>query len=207
MSYKTLNEYKEEPHPWGPFIPENADKLILGTFPTSDKYRGAYEFFYPNPNNDFWRVIFEVAGKNLENFHTAEPIEIRKQILSELNLGIADIGKKVLRQRDSSKDGNLFPVEYTDIFSLLELYPAIKKIIITSSSGTNSVLSWFHHYCVMNGHSFDIPKIKLPIKTKLFFNNREIELDIISSPSRLSPIKGHKLFEMYRTAILNNERN
>lgn len=204
MSYKILNEYKEESHPWEPFIPQNADKLILGTFPTTDKCRGAYEFFYPNPNNDFWRVIFEVAGKKLDDFLQAEPIDTRKQILSYLKLGIADIGKRVLRQKDSSKDDNLFPIEYTDIFSLLETNPEIKKIIITSSSGANSVLSWFHHYCIINGHTFNIPKGKLPITTKLLFNNLEIKIDIISSPSRLSPIKGDKLFEMYRTVILND---
>ena len=204
MNFKTLNEYKEESHPWEPFIPQNADKLILGTFPTTDKYRGAYEFFYPNPNNDFWRVIFEVAGKKLDHFHQTEPIDARKQILSYLKLGIADIGKKVLRQKDSSKDDHLFPIEYTDIFSLLEMYPTIKKIIITSSSGANSVLSWFHHYCIINGHTINIPKSKLPITTKLLFNNLEIKIDIISSPSRLSPIKGDKLLEMYRTVILND---
>lgn len=203
MSYKTLNEHKEESHPWEPFIPQNADKLILGTFPTTDKYRGAYEFFYPNPNNDFWRIIFEVAGKKLDDFLQAEPIDTRKQILSHLKLAIADIGKKVLRQKGSSKDDNLFPIEYTDIFSLLETHPTIKKIIITSSSGANSVLSWFHHYCIINGCTFNIPKGKLPITTKLLFNNLEIKIDIISSPSRLSPIKGDKLFEMYRTVILN----
>lgn len=204
MSYKTLNEYKEESHTWEPFIPKNTDKLILGTFPTKDKYRGAYEFFYPNPNNDFWRVIFEVAGKKLDDFHQTEPINARKQILSYLKLGIADIGKKVLRQKDSSKDDHLFPIEYTDIFSLLETYPTIKKIIITSSSGANSVLSWFHHYCIINVHTFNIPKTKLPITTKLLFNHLEIKVDIISSPSRLSPIKGNKLFEMYRAVILND---
>lgn len=204
MSYKTLNEYREEVHPWEPFIPLNADKIILGTFPTTDKYRGAYDFFYPNPNNDFWRILFEVAGKKLQDFVEAEPVGTRKQILSNLKLGIADIGKKVLRQKDSSKDDNLFPIEYTDIFSLLEAHPTIKKIIITSSSGANSVLSWFHHYCIINGHTFNIPKENLPIITKLLFKNLEIKIEIISSPSRLSPIKGNKLFEMYRTAILND---
>lgn len=204
MTYKTLNEYKEETHPWQPFIPTNADKLILGTFPTAEANRGTYEFFYPNPNNDFWRVLFQSAGKNLDDYKEAEPIEIRKKILTDLNLGIGDIGKKILRQKDSSKDDNLFPIEYTDIFLILETHPTINKIIITSSSGCNSVLSWFHHYCILNGHNFIIPKDKLPITTKLIFKSREIKIEIISSPSRLSPIKSDKLLEMYRNAILND---
>ena len=203
MSYKTLNEYKKEIHPWEPFIPTNAEKLILGTFPTAEINRGAYEFFYPNPNNDFWRLIFKVAEKDLNDYCKMEPVIIRKQILTELNLGIADIGKIILRQKNSSKDDNLFPIEYTDIFSILENHTSIKKIIITSSSGCNSVLSWFNHYCILNDmDNITIPKDKLPRKTDLYFKNRNIIIEIISSPSRSSPIKGDRLFEMYRNAIL-----
>lgn len=204
MAYKTLNEYKTETHPWQPYIPKNADRLILGTFPTVEGNRGAYEFFYPNPNNDFWRVLFDVAGKKLDDYKQNDPLEIRKQLLESLNLAISDIGKKILRQKDNSKDDNLFPIEYADIFSLLEIHHTIKKIILTSSSGGNSVLSWFHHYCILNGHNFVIPKGKLPRQTKLLFKTREINIEIISSPSRLSRIKGDKLVEMYRNAILTD---
>lgn len=204
MKFKTKNEYKEETHPWEPFIPKNINKLILGTFPTAEINRGAYDFFYPNPNNDFWRLIFEVAGKKLDDYKKDEPIVIRKQILEDLKLGIGDIGKKILRQKESSKDDNLFPIEFTDIFSIIAAHLTIKKIIITSSSGGNSVLSWFHQYCVLNNINFKIPNGKLPIKTTLLFNNHQIKIEIISSPSRLSPIKGVKLFEMYRNAILQD---
>jgi G:T/U-mismatch repair DNA glycosylase len=202
MIYKTVNEYKEEPHPWPPFIPANASKLILGTFPTNESNRTAYEFFYPNPLNDFWKVLFEVAGKDLNKYVTSEPVEIRKQILSDLKLGIADIGKRILRQKNSSEDENLFPIEFTDIFSLLENHQTIAKIIITSSSGANSVLSWFQQYCTLNDINFVIKKGNLPITSRFVFNNREIVVDIISSPSRLSPIRGDRLFQMYREAIL-----
>jgi|SRR5579871_26442 len=204
MKYKTLNEFKEEPHPWPPFIPTNAGKLILGTFPTTENNRGAYEFFYPNPLNDFWKLIFEVAGKDLDEYGALEPVVIRKQVLTDLSLGIADIGKRILRQKDSSKDENLFPIEFTDIFSLLENQSSIRKIIITSSSGANSVLSWFQQYCHLNNTVFHVPKGNLPVKTNFIFNNREIKVDIISSPSRLSPIRGDRLLQMYRDSILED---
>lgn len=202
--YKTFNEFKEETHPWHPFVPTNADKLILGTFPTAVVNRGAYEFFYPNQNNDFWRILFQVADKKLDNYKQTEPIGIRKQILADLKLGIGDIGKKILRQNNSSKDNNLFPIEFTNIFLILETHQELKKIILTSSGGGNSVLSWFNHYCILNGYNFTKPKGKLPISTMLIFNTREIKIEIISSTSRLSPIKGDKLLTMYRNAILND---
>lgn len=133
MKYKTLNEHAEEIHPWPPFIPPNADKLILGTFPTADRNRGAYEFFYPNPNNDFWNIIFNVANKKLSDYNSEDPVKVRKQILSVLRLGIGDMGKRVLRQKKSSNDNNLFPVEYTNVFSILEAHPQIEKIMYEAS--------------------------------------------------------------------------
>jgi G:T/U-mismatch repair DNA glycosylase len=198
MAYKTLNEYKEECHLWEPFIPVNANKLILGTFPTAKNNRKAYDFFYPNPNNEFWKLIFKVNDKNLDDYKSEDPIKIRKEVLSNLNLGIADIGYRILRQRGSSKDQNLFPIEYTDIFKILDDNLKIEKIIITSSG----VLFWFHHYCELNNYTFKIPKEKLPTQTILTFKNRNIKIEIVSSPSRLSPIKGDKLIAMYRKAIL-----
>jgi len=202
MKYKTLSDYKEEPHPWDPFIPESANKLLLGTFPTIEANRKICEFYYPNPNNDFWVMLFNLTNKNMDDYENADPIQIRKQILSELQLGIADMGKKILRQKNSSKDSYLFPVEYTDIFSLLDEHPKLQKIILTSSSGANSVASWFHHYCELNNKEFKIPTGKLPKRTFISLGHREIIIDIIPSTSRLSPIKGNKLFEIYKGAIL-----
>lgn len=203
MPYQTLNIYTDETHNWEPYIPKNADKLILGTFPTAEQNRGSYEFFYPNPNNDFWNLIFKVAGENLENFIDFEPIASRKNILGNLNLGIADIGKRILRQRGSSKDENLFPLEFENIFKLLEENKNLKTIIITSSSGGNSVLSWFYQYCVLNKKPFKLPrqKEKFPKKTFLDFNGKIIKIIIIPSPSRLSPIKGEELYRLYEIAI------
>ena len=56
----------------------------------------------------------------------------------------------------------------------------------------------------LNGLDFIIPKSKLPMKTKLRFKSSDIKIEIISSSSRLSPIKGAKLFEMYQNAILQD---
>ncbi|RYF23879.1 MAG: hypothetical protein EOO42_06505 [Flavobacteriales bacterium] len=203
MFYIIKNDFEEEEHSWPPYIAKNANKLILGTFPTADRNRKLYKFYYPNPNNDFWKIIFTVAGKELSSYSIIDPIKTRKDVLDELGLAIADMGKKVLRQRGSSTDSNLFPLIYTDVLLLLDQNPSINTIIITSSSGGNSVLSWFHHYCSLNGIKFKKPKGVLPLKTDINFKGKNITLKIIPSPSRISPIKGEKLIDMYRNAILS----
>ena len=45
-----------ETHPWAPFVPDNARVLIMGTFPPGE-HRWSMDFFYPNPTNDFWRIM------------------------------------------------------------------------------------------------------------------------------------------------------
>ena len=202
-SYITKNDYIEEVHEWEPFIPPNATKLILGTFPTAKRNRGAYSFFYPNPNNRFWSTIFHVAGKKLSDYEDADPISVRKQILTQLNLGIADMGFRVLRQKSSSSDSHLFPLEYKNILLLLDQCSTIQKIIITSSSGANSALAWFDHYCSLNGIITKYAdRVKIPFEFEFVFQDRVLLVCVVSSCSQLSPYAGETLCDMYEKAII-----
>lgn len=45
-----------ECHPLEPFLPENAVLLMLGSFPPQKK-RWSMDFFYPNLQNDMWRIF------------------------------------------------------------------------------------------------------------------------------------------------------
>ena len=45
-----------EEHPLEPFLPVNAKLLMLGSFPPQKK-RWSMEFFYPNLQNDMWRIF------------------------------------------------------------------------------------------------------------------------------------------------------
>lgn len=45
-----------EEHPFEPFLPEHAQLLMLGTFPPAPK-RWCMPFYYPNYQNDMWRIF------------------------------------------------------------------------------------------------------------------------------------------------------
>ena len=49
-----------EQHPLEPFLPENARLLMLGSFPPK-RIRWSMEFFYPNLQNDMWRIVGYLA--------------------------------------------------------------------------------------------------------------------------------------------------
>ena len=44
-----------ETHPLEPFLPAKSKLLMLGSFPPQKK-RWSMEFYYPNLNNDMWRI-------------------------------------------------------------------------------------------------------------------------------------------------------
>ncbi|WET03354.1 hypothetical protein P0R33_03245 [Flavobacterium sp. YJ01] len=204
MDYITKNTFAQEIHPWQPFVPKKADKIILGTFPTHERNRGSYKFYYPNPNNEFWKILFDIAGLGSEDSQEKDPVKLRKQVLAKLGLGIADICTVIYRQKTSSNDNALFPIEFTDIFRLLDNHPNIKTLIVTSSSKSSSTLAWLHQYCSLNGYTFKIPKGRLPKSTILKFTNRTIRIEIIPSSSGQSPIRGNERLDMYKAALLNS---
>ena len=45
-----------ETHPLAPFLPVNAKLLMLGSFPPP-KERWKMDFYYPNYQNDMWRIF------------------------------------------------------------------------------------------------------------------------------------------------------
>lgn len=53
---KDSNYIPVEEHPLQPFLPAGARVLMLGSFPPKHE-RWSMEFFYPNFNNDMWRIM------------------------------------------------------------------------------------------------------------------------------------------------------
>ena len=83
-----------EKHPFDSFIPDNATKLIIGSFPGMDQVanrQNQEEWYYTTKNNLFWTILSEV-------FQTE--VNTRKQkekLLSEQKIAITDILTKVRR--------------------------------------------------------------------------------------------------------------
>ena len=70
-----------ERHPLEPFLPENARLLMLGSFPPK-RIRWSMEFFYPNLQNDMWRIVGYLATG--DKMHFLEPGGRRIEVAPEL---------------------------------------------------------------------------------------------------------------------------
>ncbi len=202
MSYRTECDVVIETIEWENFIPQNVNKLIIGTFPTV-LHRRSFNFFYPNKDNPFWTVLSKIADIELLPASHENAIENRKSILTKLKLGITDMGYKILRHANSSLDQSIFPIEFMNIFKILDENPSVQKLILTSSSGENSVEGWLRSYCKLNSVKFPKLKGKNPKTGELKYNDKRITIVSVHSTSRAAAKKQDELVDMYRMEIIN----
>jgi G:T/U-mismatch repair DNA glycosylase len=194
---------QRELHPWNWFAPENSRVLIVGTFPPT-KRNWSFDFFYPNKNNFFWKVIAQIAEKELEYPAGDLAVEERKNLLRKLHLAVTDMGQHISRNNNSSLDENLSVVEYMNIFQILDENPTIRKIIFTSSSGKESAVRWFIRFLASHEIKHRFPTGKRPIKSAIEYKGRMIELVILysTSPRAANRITLERLVELYKNEIL-----
>jgi G:T/U-mismatch repair DNA glycosylase len=193
----------EEIHPWQWFAAAGCTTLIAGTFPTA-KRNWHYDFFYPNTANLFWNIMAEIAGTKLNCFSDEAAVTERKNILRQLKVALTDMGQKIIRNDGSSLDENLVPLEYMDIFRILDENPSIRKILFTSSSGKASAAGWFNNYLAEKNIFHRFPKEKKPVRSILQYRNRPIELVVLHSPSRRAAnrISFEEIVKLYKNEII-----
>jgi len=114
-------------HPFEPFINETSEMLILGTFPSIKSIEN--DFYYSHPQNQFWKILAEVF-----NDKTPTTNDEKKAFLKKHKIALWDTVCKCERKENNSKDSNLKILKPCDIKALLQKYPKIKKIALTSKT-------------------------------------------------------------------------
>ena len=131
-----MEEYSN--HPYDPYVPENANKLIIGTIPP---YRfcvkkfeaGDVNFYYGSKDNYFWDLISEITGIKIDSENSENAIAQRKNLLCKLNIGITDIIESCIHINQKSDDNSLRDIKLKPIKKLLSQYPQIDTLIYTSN--------------------------------------------------------------------------
>jgi G:T/U-mismatch repair DNA glycosylase len=133
-----------EHHPLQPFLPKGARLLMLGSFPPPRK-RWSMEFYYPNLNNDMWRVMGFIffADKNyfVDTAHKTFRKEQIIDFLTEKRIALFDTATGVRRLKDNAADQFLEIVEATDICALLQQLPNCKAIAVTGQKAMDTLRS------------------------------------------------------------------
>ena len=138
------NEIKTEIHPLPPFFPQGARLLMMGSFPPK-RERWKMEFYYPNFQNDMWRIFGLVFFEDKDYFLTADQksfCEARiRQFLEKKGVALTDSGKEVIRQKDNASDKFLEIVRTIDLKEVLRQLPECRAIVTTGQKATDTLLT------------------------------------------------------------------
>lgn len=179
-----------ERHPLEPFLPANARLLMLGSFPPQKK-RWSMEFYYPNWNNDMWRIVGLLFFNDKNHFlnETAKAFDKDRIIpfLQEKGIALFDTATAIRRLQDNASDKFLEVVEPTDIEDMLRRLPECKAIVTTGEKATETLCE-----------QFSLEKPKVGDFTEFVFDGRPMRLYRMPSSSRAYPLALEKKAAAYR---------
>ena len=175
-----------EKHPLEPFLPAKTKLLMLGSFPPQKK-RWSMDFYYPNLNNDMWR-IFGVLFFNDKDYFLDKTRKafVRERIIDFLNekgIALFDTASSIRRLQDNASDKFLEVVEATDVSALLRQLPECKAIVTTGQKATDTLRQ-----------QFDVEEPKVGF----VFEGRAMRLYRMPSSSRAYPLALDKKAAAYR---------
>lgn len=137
------HDRQTEIHPFKPFLPSNAGILMLGSFPPPPA-RWAMEFYYPNFQNDMWRIFGLAFFDNKDHFlldaRHFDKVKLER-FLGEKGIAIADTGKVISRLRGNASDQYLEIIEKIDLEDLLCRIPECRAVFTAGEKATSTLLS------------------------------------------------------------------
>ena len=189
---KLLNNDTEH-HPLKPFLPEKAKILMLGSFPPQRK-RWSMEFFYPNVQNDMWRIMGTIFHNDKHFFEILAERKFDREAIIKLcttkGIALYDTAVEVRRLKDNASDKFLEIVTPTDIDSLLNNIPDCQAIITTGQRATEVI-------CELSGCA--TPAIGSFSEIKI--GKHSLRFWRMPSSSRAYPLALDKKADFYRTML------
>ena len=179
-----------ENHPLKPFLPPHTKLLMLGSFPPQKK-RWSMDFYYPNLNNDMWRIVGLLFFDNKDHFlNESKKAFCREQIIDFLNkkgIALFDTASAIRRLQDNASDKFLEVIQSTDIAAMLRQLPECKAIVTTGQKATDTLRM-----------QFNVEEPKVGDFSEFVFEDRPIRLYRMPSSSRAYPLALDKKAAAYR---------
>ena len=180
-----------EKHPYDPFIPQGATRLIIGSIPPSrfclKNSRGFVrdqrelksddvDFYYGSRDNYFWHLIGETFGETFTFQNTDKALTERKDFLTKIKTGMTDMVDSCSRKNGGAMDKDFFDLQLKDLKTLLNTHPSVDTLIYTSDFIKRLVNQQVGNGCY---HRSTPEKKKFEIKVA----NRDYKVLVLYSPS------------------------
>ena len=184
-----INYPKIEQHPFDPFLPANAQILLLGSFPPA-KNRWSMGFYYPNIQNDMWRIMGIIFKKDKNYFILTDKKHFDKDkiisFLVETGIALSDTAQNIIRHKENASDKFLEVTDPADIKAQLLKLPECKAVVTTGQKATETLCS------IMN-----ISEPKVGEYCPFLFMNRNLKFYRMPSSSRAYPKPIEEKAKMY----------
>ena len=185
-----------ELHPLEPFLPGNARILMLGSFPPK-RIRWSMEFFYPNLQNDMWRIVGYLATGDKQHFLLPGGRRFDRgrieAVCRDRGRALYDTAVEVVRLKDNASDNFLQVVREVDLAALLARIPACRAIVTTGQKATDTLRA-------LTG--CDSPAVGESVAVR--YAGRDLRLWRMPSSSRAYPRPVEWKAEFYRRVFAEN---
>ena len=168
---------------------------MLGSFPPKEN-RWSMDFFYPNFNNDMWRIMGLVFYGDKDRFIADTGTgsgQVRRfdkekiiRFCSSRGIALYDTVSKARRLNDNASDKFLETVEPVDIMALLDRIPECRTVIATGEKAAGIIASWL---------GCDVPKTGCFVDIEI--DGKNIRFYRLPSSSRAYPMSIDRKAEAY----------
>jgi len=154
-------------HPYQPFFPEGATKLIVGTLPpprfTTRKLNDKdVDFCYGSSNGLLWPVLDRIFDLDLKYETTEFAANQRKAFLKRRGIGVCDIVQGCKRVKVDASDLGMQDIQLRDLVGYLRQYHLIDTLIFTGGNSKNGPEYFFRKHIKEHGISLEVISDQVP---------------------------------------------
>ena len=189
-------------HPYRPFIPAGAKRLIIGTLPPPRFSLGELrpeevDFYYGSCDGLLWPLLARIYGVELHSENSVAAVVERRALLQREGIGVCDMVKSCSRQRVNASDFGMEDILLQDLLGELERHPAVSTLIFTGGNSKNGPEYLFRRQLRSVGlRLFGVDSV-IPRRCSFSFAGRVIAAVSLTSPSPAAnrAIGGNELYK------------
>ncbi len=175
-------------HPYEPFFPKGATKLIVGTLPpprftTGELNERDVDFCYGSSNGLLWPVLDRIFNLNLKYETTQEAAEQRRSFLISRGIGVCDIVDSCERRKIDASDLGMENIKLRDLVSYLKQYPDIDTLIFTGGNSKNGPEYFFRRHLKRYDKKLEVISNTIPRIHKVELEDRIVKTISLTAPS------------------------
>ena len=175
-------------HPYQPFIPEDATKLIVGSLPPprfsiNQLLDEDVNFCYGSKHGLLWPILSVIFNLNLQFSNTTSAINQRKEFLYKNNIGICDLVESCERIKVDASDLGMNNIKLRDLINYLSDFKNINTLIFMGGNTKNGPEYLFRKLLKSYNIAFSRSNNITPRVHSFQLKNRTIKTISLISPS------------------------